>query len=58
MSSSEDRELARARAAKLLRDNFPVYARECLKIRTKEHGILPLHLSATQRFVQNRHGFL
>lgn len=54
MSGQADRELARARAAKLLRDNFPVYARECLKIRTKEHGILPLHLSATQRFVHEK----
>lgn len=54
MSSQADRELERARAAKLLRDNFPVYSRECLKIRTKEHGIQPLHLSATQRYLHEK----
>lgn len=39
------------RAAKRLRDDLPLYSAECLKIRTKEHGIQPLRLSATQRHV-------
>ncbi|MCP5116925.1 MAG: hypothetical protein GY953_39365 [bacterium] len=37
-----------------LRDDFELYARNCLKIRTKEGGIVPFELNAAQRYVHER----
>ena len=59
MSALPDRELARARAAKRLRDDLELYSRECLKIRVKrpdgsDGGIHPLRLNASQRYLHER----
>lgn len=54
MSSLSERDLARARAAKLLRDNLPLYGRECLRIRTKPGEIVPLTLNRSQRFLHDK----
>lgn len=54
MSHQADRELARARAAKLLRDSLPLYARECLFVRTKSMQVEPLRLNASQRYLHER----
>lgn len=36
-------------ARQRLKDDFPLYAEKCLKIRTKEGGLSPLKLNASQR---------
>lgn len=37
-----------------LRDDFPHYARKCLKIRSKELGIIPLDLNEIQKLIHTR----
>ncbi len=49
-----DRDIARARAAKRLRDDLELYARECLRIRTKPGEIVPLTLNRSQRFLHEK----
>ena len=45
---------SRLDSLRLLRDDFPIYARECLKIRTKGGQIKPLELNRAQRYVHER----
>jgi len=54
LSSAADRELERARAAKLLRDNLVLYARECLHIRTKRMEVAPFRFNASQLYLHER----
>ena len=54
VSSATDRELERARGAKLLRDNLPLYARECLHIRTKGMEVSPFRFNASQLYLHER----
>lgn len=52
MSSQADRDLARLRAAKRLRDDLPLYARECLRIKLKAGGeAQPFVFNASQQFL-------
>ncbi len=44
---------ARGRAERLLTD-FPYYAENCLKIRPKAGGLVPLRLNRIQRTVHDR----
>jgi hypothetical protein len=37
-----------------LKDDFEFYARNCLKIRTKEHGLLPFALNDAQRYIHEQ----
>ena len=34
-----------------LKDSFPHYASRCLKIRTKEHGVIPFELNDAQLYL-------
>ncbi len=49
-----DRELALLRARKRLRDDLPLFARECLQIRPKDGEPKPLTLNAAQRFLHDK----
>ncbi|MEM1370943.1 MAG: hypothetical protein AAGG72_01815 [Pseudomonadota bacterium] len=51
MSTLRDRELA---LAAQFRDDLEVYARACLKIRTKDTGLVPFELNAAQRLLQDK----
>lgn len=37
-----------------LKDEFPFYARNCLQIRTKEHGLQSLKLNPAQQYIHDR----
>jgi len=37
-----------------LKEDFEFYARNCLKIRTKHQGLLPLHLNSAQEYIHNK----
>ena len=45
---------SRLEALQTLRDDFPLYAGECLKIRAKSGKIVPLGLNRAQRYVHER----
>lgn len=45
---------SRTEAAHLLRDDLPIFAAECLRIRTKSGAIAPLVLNRAQQHVHNR----
>jgi len=42
------------KVARLLREDFPHYARKCLRIRPKEGGTVPLELNEVQHIIHNR----
>lgn len=46
-----DSQAQRLEALARLRTDFPLYASECLKIRTKSGAVLPLQLNRAQRYV-------
>lgn len=37
-----------------LKDDFEFYARNCLKIRTKDKGLQPLELNSAQKYIHQR----
>jgi len=37
-----------------LKEDFEFYARNCLKIRTKHQGLLPLYLNSAQEYIHNK----
>lgn len=55
MTALTGRELAQLRAIKRLRDDYPLYAAECLRIRLKVGGTAePFRLNASQRYLHDK----